>query len=327
MCEYKESWRVAVWNLSVIGLSQYLVLILSAYAHLRIIVRKMPQSQNPTSLSNGCSSLGDTLDSRRSLMLKPHISRPLSMLATINYAFRGFPKTLLPCSVFVGGYSEMYVRNSHLCRPKLIFAKSADAQVGVALRLDRRVEDGSLEKSSAVDFYRGDLVEALATVDISVETEVDLIPRTSVYLSFNHATVVTCAHLVDEVSLSSFLFESSYSYEARYLGLQEKSVISHVRKIFWTLVLAQTWVGGSTHWRWTLKERWTPKIEGVERWKRREGLEFFFLTNTSSPFQFGLCVTSSPHQNGSISTPFGRDMGVSRRTHPRNTLRYSILTT
>lgn len=66
------------------------------------------------------------------------------------------------------------------------------------------MEDGGLSVSNANNFYRGDLVEAIVTVDICVEGKEDFIPRTSVFLSFNRATLVACAHRLEEVGFSIF---------------------------------------------------------------------------------------------------------------------------
>lgn len=48
-------------------------------------------------------------------------------------------------------------------------------------------------------FYRGDLVEAIATVDIAVEPAEDTVPRTSIYLSFNRVTCVLYADKLEQV--------------------------------------------------------------------------------------------------------------------------------
>lgn len=142
---------------------------------------------------------------------------------------------------------------------ELTYIQISDDRVNAALRLDHLKEDGTLERASSKDFYRGDLVEAIATVDISVQSGKDLVPRTFVYLSFNRATVVTCAHRMDEVSASSRPFFFPHSYDSRSMDVKEKFATFHACKFSRILVRMRTWLGVFRLW-YTL----TPKVDGVK---------------------------------------------------------------
>lgn len=126
---------------------------------------------------------------------------------------------------------------------ELTYIQISDDRVGAALRLDHLKDDGTLERASSRDFYRGDLVEAIATIDISVKSGKDLVPRTFIYLSFNRATVVTCAHRMDEVSCLSRPFFLLHSQGSRSMDVKEKFATFHAWSIFRILVRTRTWLG------------------------------------------------------------------------------------
>ncbi|EIM85261.1 uncharacterized protein STEHIDRAFT_111872 [Stereum hirsutum FP-91666 SS1] len=85
--------------------------------------------------------------------------------------------------------------------PLLSLRRRVYRSVNHALRLDELLDDGSLVMCNPNQFYRRDLVEAIATVDIAVEPAEDTVPRTSIYLSFNRVTCVLYANKLEQLSM------------------------------------------------------------------------------------------------------------------------------
>lgn len=77
-----------------------------------------------------------------------------------------------------------------------------DAIIGYKLILNRLCEDGTLAVCRPREFYRGDLVEAIVKIDVTVENAEDSIPRTSIYLSFSRVISVMCAGHLEQVRIS-----------------------------------------------------------------------------------------------------------------------------